>query len=87
MLEDVHLAHRAGAVLEQPRIDAGLVEFMPGKGRTVEGDGFWNTLRDTHLQGRTRITSVTLYGSMQMAQQSLSISCWGDTIPLLYIVL
>ena len=38
MLEDVHLAHRTGAVLEQPRVDAGLVEFMSG----IEG---WKVVR------------------------------------------
>lgn len=29
VLEDVHLAHRTGAVLQQPRVDAGLVELVP----------------------------------------------------------
>lgn len=28
VLEDVHLAHRTGAVLQQPRVDAGLVELV-----------------------------------------------------------
>lgn len=57
-LEDVQLAHGAGSVLDEPRVDAVFVELVPERNRNQN----WMALlrRITYLQGRIRIVSVGL---------------------------
>lgn len=82
-LEHIQLAHGARSMLDQPRIDAVLVELVSAKESRFRfhpmGIVF---LYCTYLQGNMRIISAGLYDSMQMAQQSLSTSFSSVILPV-----
>lgn len=83
-LEHVQLAHGAGSVLDQPGINAVLVELVSAKESLVRPHPFGHIILvySTYLQGNMRIISAGLYDSMQMAQQSLSTSFSSVILPV-----